>query len=50
MGEFLSTPNREKVSEDGENDFVNISNFRSDTELLECKDGEKEWKTLIFLI
>jgi len=24
MGEFLSTPNKDKHSQDGENDFVNI--------------------------
>ncbi len=23
MGEFLSTPNKEKLSDDGENEFVN---------------------------
>jgi hypothetical protein len=24
MGEFLSTPNKDKHSQDGENDFVNL--------------------------
>jgi hypothetical protein len=50
MGEFLSTPIRDKVSEDGENEFVKYPNIRSDLELLECKDGEREWKILISLI
>ena len=47
MGEFLSVPNKEKVSEDIENNFViylfNISSLK--LEPAECKAGESVWKT-----
>ena len=52
MGEFLSTPIKDKVSEDNENELVinkQITN-RFVTVLVECKDGVREWKTLIFQI
>jgi hypothetical protein len=47
MGEFLSTPNKDKHSEDNENKFVRLfPNFlRSDMVLVECKDGENVWRT-----
>lgn len=45
MGEFLSTPNKNKVSEDNDGTTVTHNNIRSDMELQECKDGEREWKT-----
>ena len=54
MGEFLSQPNKEKHSEDGENSFVkyikkyNIKSLYKKhsyvMEYVECKDGESEWK------
>jgi hypothetical protein len=55
MGEFLSKPILDKVSEDNENEFVKKykltkNNNRFDMDQVECKDGEKEWKTHIFLI
>ena len=52
MGEFLSTPNKEKNSDEKENYFVikyfiyNISSL--DTERAVCKDGGSEWKTHTF--
>ena len=46
MGEFLSVPNKEKVSEDIENNFVinffNISRLKSAP--AECKVGESVWR------
>ena len=51
MGEFLSTPIKDKVSEDNENSTVQTLFFifsRSDMELAVCKDGEKEWKIHTF--
>ena len=55
MGEFLSVPNKEKVSEDGESTkvikLINLTLFhRSNMQLVECKDGEKEWKIPTFPI
>jgi len=57
MGEFLSTPIKEKVSEDNEDQFVKIKTIiihylnliRLDMVHVECKVGEKGWKILIFL-
>ena len=53
MGDFLSTPNKEKESEDNESNLVikNFnSNLRSDMEHAECKVGESVWKIPIFPI
>ena len=51
MGEFLSTPIKDKQSEESENTFVSFSiNTSADMGQVECRDGENEWKTLIFLI
>ena len=51
MGEFLSTPLKDKQSEDGENSQVSLikPNFKKKknsfvTVHVRCKDGEKEWK------
>ncbi len=51
MGEFLSQPIKDKQSEDGDGTSVRIllTLFRSGMVLAVCKDGVKEWKTLIFL-
>jgi hypothetical protein len=51
MGEFLSQPIKEKQSEDAESNTVKYKfNFnRFVTELVVCKDGEKEWRTPIYL-
>jgi hypothetical protein len=56
MGEYLSTPNKQKMSEDGEGmnvscSFFNVIRlillfFSCDTEQAECKAGEKAWKML----
>lgn len=54
MGDFLSTPNEEKHSIDDESGFVSkkrlmSSSFnRLNTVHVECKDGEREWKTHIY--
>jgi hypothetical protein len=52
MGEFLSTPIRDKISEDGENEIVNFLKLICSyaMELVACKAGEKEWKTHIYQI
>ena len=48
MGEFLSTPNKDKQSEESENGFVSpYIKISVDMVQAECKDGEKEWRTLI---
>lgn len=52
MGEFLTKPSKEKMSEDNECDEVIklLKYKRSDMELRACKAGEKGWKILIFVI
>jgi hypothetical protein len=45
MGEFLSQPIKDKVSDDGESTSVIINLIYSfDMLPVECKAGEKEWK------
>ena len=53
MGEFLSTPNKEKESDSNENSFVtkyklyNKHTYHSSVMVLvECKAGVREWKML----
>ena len=54
MGEYLSTPNKEKKSEEGENGKVNkyiafyIFLYRCGTVFPPCKDGAEAWKTHTF--
>jgi hypothetical protein len=51
MGEFLSTPIKDKISEENENSFVTKDfKFSAGMEQQVCKGGEKEWRTLISLI
>lgn len=52
MGEFLSTANKNKISEDNESKTVRnkIVTNRLDMERVECKDGENAWKILTFQI
>jgi hypothetical protein len=54
MGPYLTTPNKTKEVENGENDRVNIlvhlSEIRSDLGHVVCKDGEIQWKILILLL
>jgi hypothetical protein len=58
MGEFLSVANKNKISEDDVGKNVNIHNLiifyiihnSYVTVQVECKDGEKEWKTLTYQI
>ena len=46
MGEFLSTPIKDKQSEENENQFVSdFSNSSADTAQLECRAGVKGWRT-----
>ena len=55
MGEFLSAANKDKHSQDGENEFVNINYFilfiyyiySLNLVYVICKDGEKDKKMLI---
>ena len=55
MGEYLSTPNKEKKSEEGENgkviDFIVLKRvqYRSGMVFQPCKDGAEEWKMHTFL-
>ena len=47
MGEFLSTPIKDKVSEDGENSIVKIYFllvYSFDLVHVGCRDGVREWK------
>jgi hypothetical protein len=59
MGEYLSTPNKTKMSSDGEGGFVSdhfkkqlkLTSFYSlGMELQECRAGARAWKTLTLLI
>ena len=53
MGEFLSTPVKDKISNDGETKMVSLKfflfiNYNSfDLVHAQCKDGVNEWKMLI---
>ena len=55
MGEYLSTPNKEKKSEEGENGkVINFIVFyrviyRSGMVFPPCKDGAEAWKMHTFL-
>ncbi len=46
MGEYLSTPNKEKHTEEGENGRVSahLTNFRFVMLVLACRAGEGPWK------
>ena len=45
MGEFLSVPIKDKVTELGENTLVYFVNISLDMLHVECKDGVREWRT-----
>ena len=50
MGPYLGTPKKEKNSEDGENDKVSYNALHENScagELVGCKVGEIQWRTLI---
>lgn len=47
MGEFLSKPIKDKAVEEGENPQVFFIHISLNTLYARCKDGEREWKTLI---
>jgi hypothetical protein len=48
MGEFLSTPIKDKISEENENTFVFLYfKLSAGMEHQVCKGGEKEWRILI---